>query len=269
MDYTENANNALKHTNKQRFKKTLIFSGVLAIVLFTVCFSYFMLDLSDSYKEMRAKNPSSINWFPSLETQDIDENGSIVFEKPMSLRQYFAKDKKIKAKDIADYLGVDLDQELPQDYSFTMPTLNDIKVQKKVKKIIAGIKTGKILKCSYEITSNWGSRLHPTKHRWKHHSGIDLGVRYANFYAPMDGVVIEKKYSLWGYGKYILVDHGNGIKTRYAHLSKVSVEKGEKIVRGQYLGVTGNTGTSTGPHLHFEVIVNGKDVNPRKYSQFF
>ena len=99
---------------------------------------------------------------------------------------------------------------------------------------------------------------------WKH-TGIDIDGDYTtNNYASADGVVI---YSGWrrGYGETVEVDHGNGIVTRYAHNSALYVKTGDVVSAGQAVARTGSTGRSTGSHIHFEVIVNGKFKNPLDY----
>lgn len=99
---------------------------------------------------------------------------------------------------------------------------------------------------------------------WRH-TGLDIaGPTGTNIYAMESGVVTFSGVST-GYGNNILIDHGNGLKTRYAHASKLYVEKGDNIVKGQIIMAMGSTGWSTGPHLHFEVIVNGVKKNPLAY----
>ena len=83
-------------------------------------------------------------------------------------------------------------------------------------------------------------------------------------YATADGVVVAAKW-LQGYGRTVEIDHGYGYRTLYAHLNKFSVKKGQKVVRGEQVALSGNSGKSTGPHLHYEVIVKGKPVNPINY----
>lgn len=111
-------------------------------------------------------------------------------------------------------------------------------------------------------------RMHPVLHRVIAHTGIDLGCdRGTPVYATGDAVVetaIGSGYN-GGYGHQILLNHEFGYKTRYAHLSDVLVKPGERVVRGQLIGRTGNTGRSTGPHLHYEVIHKGVPVNPVNY----
>lgn len=96
------------------------------------------------------------------------------------------------------------------------------------------------------------------------HTGIDIAGPTSNkIYAAGDGVVVIST-SGWngGYGNTVVIDHGNGRKTRYGHASKLYVKKGERVSRGEVIGMVGNTGRSTGPHLHFELLVNNKRVNP-------
>ena len=111
----------------------------------------------------------------------------------------------------------------------------------------------------------FGYRMHPIYHRWKFHSGVDLPGHIGDpVYATGDGVVkeTERTRSRAGYGTQILLDHGFGYQTRYAHLSKILVERGDSVKRGQIIGEVGNTGASTAPHLHYEVIYMRSFVNP-------
>jgi murein DD-endopeptidase MepM/ murein hydrolase activator NlpD len=98
------------------------------------------------------------------------------------------------------------------------------------------------------------------------HSGIDIGgVGYGSkVLASDDGQVMTSGYSS-SYGNYVVISHGNGFSTLYAHLSKRSVKEGDKVQKGQVLGLTGSTGNSTGPHLHFEIRKDGATVNPLNY----
>ncbi len=98
------------------------------------------------------------------------------------------------------------------------------------------------------------------------HSGLDIDGNYSNpIIAAEGGVVKLVHYGRTGYGYQVVVDHENGMMTRYAHFSKILVEPGQRVERGQILGMMGSTGRSTGTHLHFEVFINGKRVNPLSY----
>ena len=107
------------------------------------------------------------------------------------------------------------------------------------------------------LTSYWGDG--------RNHGGIDIGVPTGTkVVAVKAGTVVEARYAS-DYGYYVTIDHGNGVKTKYAHNSQNVVEVGQKVKGGQVIALSGNTGRSTGPHLHFEVIINGNRVNPGKY----
>ena len=112
---------------------------------------------------------------------------------------------------------------------------------------------------SGKITSPYGTRSSGF------HSGIDIGGKIGRgVYSAAGGKVVLASW-YYAYGNCILIDHGNGMKTRYAHLSAYKVKVGDTVERGQLIGLCGNTGRSTGPHLHFEVIVNGSTKNPINY----
>lgn len=105
--------------------------------------------------------------------------------------------------------------------------------------------------------------------RWgRRHEGLDIGLSIGTDVMAADGGEVVFAGTKGGYGKCVIIDHGAGIKTLYAHNSKLYVTKGEKVYKGQVIAASGNTGVSTGPHLHFEVQVNGVPVNPRNYVNF-
>ncbi len=118
---------------------------------------------------------------------------------------------------------------------------------------------------SKRITSYFGMRNHPIYKYPRMHNGIDIGAAGGtNIYAAEAGKVIVSSYGS-GYGNYIVVDHGGGITTLYAHASKRIASVGDVVSRGQVIALVGTTGASTGNHLHFEVRVNGSPVNPLNY----
>jgi len=115
------------------------------------------------------------------------------------------------------------------------------------------------------ITSGFGYRRSPYTKTLRMHEGIDIANRSGTpIYAPADGIVIFAGIE-GGYGKFLAVDHGYGIVTRYGHLDTILVKEGERVNRNTKLGNIGCSGRCTGPHLHYEVRVNGVPVNPRNY----
>lgn len=116
------------------------------------------------------------------------------------------------------------------------------------------------------VTSEFGPRADPFNGRHTHHRGIDLAMPMRTpLYAAADG---EVEYSGWkaGYGKTITLRHGDGLKTTYAHNDEHTVRVGDSVRSGELIGYSGSTGRSTGPHLHFEVAKDGKQVNPARYA---
>ena len=113
------------------------------------------------------------------------------------------------------------------------------------------------------LSSSFGYRSDPLKGSIKFHSGIDIaGPKGTEIYSTGDGVVIRVKYNYYGYGNVVEIDHGFGYVTRYGHLLSASVVEGQRVHRGDVVGKLGNSGRSTGPHLHYEVIYKNKAVNP-------
>lgn len=119
------------------------------------------------------------------------------------------------------------------------------------------------------VTSVFGPRPSPTAGASSNHGAIDIGVRYVPVYAPAAGKVIIARW-LSGYGNYVMIDHGNGYYTGFGHLSSFNVSQGQTVSRGQQIATSGNTGISTGPHLHYEVYIGGTAnsyrVDPLQYT---
>ncbi|MEW5817483.1 MAG: M23 family metallopeptidase, partial [Spirochaetota bacterium] len=116
------------------------------------------------------------------------------------------------------------------------------------------------------ITNYFGPAEHPITHKWYLHKGIDISYRLgAPILATADGKVVEKKFEPLGFGNFIVIRHKYGFFTKYAHLSTVNVKEGELVSQGQVVGTLGNTGVSTGPHLHYEVRIGSQVVDPERY----
>lgn len=118
---------------------------------------------------------------------------------------------------------------------------------------------------SFKLTSQYGFRADPFAGRRARHKGLDMaGPIGTPIYATADGVVTHAGWDS-GYGRLVKIQHAFGIETRYAHLSQVRVEVGQRVSRGDRIGDMGNSGRSTGPHLHYEIRVGGEAVNPMIY----
>ncbi|HLV53863.1 MAG TPA: peptidoglycan DD-metalloendopeptidase family protein [Cryomorphaceae bacterium] len=116
------------------------------------------------------------------------------------------------------------------------------------------------------MASGYGYRIHPKYKVKKMHYGMDFSAPPGTeIFATGDGVVVKTIVSRRGFGKHVVIDHGYGYETLYAHMSKISVQRGQKVRRGDVIGEVGNTGTSSGPHLHYEVHKDGKPIDPANF----
>lgn len=113
------------------------------------------------------------------------------------------------------------------------------------------------------LSSGFGYRIDPIYKTKKMHTGLDFTADTGTpVYATGNGTVVECEVKRWGYGQSVIIDHGFGYRTRYAHLSEFKCKPGDKVIRGQIIGLVGSTGKSTAPHLHYEVEKNGQKINP-------
>jgi murein DD-endopeptidase MepM/ murein hydrolase activator NlpD len=128
---------------------------------------------------------------------------------------------------------------------------------------VIAIPSDKPVKTDVSFTSGFGVRTDPFHAGAAFHPGIDLAGSYGTpIYATADGIVLQAGWNSGGYGNLVEIDHGRGITTRYGHMSAILVSEGEHITRGQQIGRMGSTGRSTGNHLHYEVRIDGRAVNP-------
>ncbi len=118
------------------------------------------------------------------------------------------------------------------------------------------------------VYSKFGPRKAPTAGASTYHKGVDIGGEYgAQIVAALAGTVSRVAYT-WDGGNHVIIDHGNGLQTKYLHCSKTLVKTGDFVMQGEVIALVGSTGVSTGPHLHFGVIVNGTHVDPEKYISY-
>lgn len=172
---------------------------------------------------------------------------------------------KDSLRDFYDILGMEYEHD---EENFDLEkTLEEIKNKTKI--IVTKNSTvkfsapmGKPLDDIY-ITSEFGSRYHPVLKKRKFHRGVDLRANIgSNVYSTAPGVVRAIGYNKNGYGKYIIIQHNMGFETIYAHLDNIGVSNGTIVKKGDIIGLSGNTGRSTGPHLHYETRFGGQSISP-------
>ena len=119
---------------------------------------------------------------------------------------------------------------------------------------------------AFEVTSPFGMRFHPIRERWILHTGVDIAATLGDSIQATDGgLVTATPYDEFGYGQYVIIRHSSNEETLYAHLDFIAVSIGQTVTKGEVIGAAGSSGGSTGPHLHFEYILNGVEVDPVPY----
>lgn len=211
--------------------------------------------------------------------QDRDDNiYRVIFEtEPVSQEirkagiggsDRYEKLKGYKNSDLLIYTSKKLDQLSNQLYVQSISYDEVFGMAKNMEEMRACIPAIQPISDKYKrrISSFYGYRIHPIYKRRIFHDGLDFSAPTGTeVYASGDGVVESASRSSYGYGNKIIIDHGYGYKTVYAHLNGFKVRRGQKVSRGQLIGTVGNSGLSTSPHLHYEVIRNDRKVNPIYY----
>jgi murein DD-endopeptidase MepM/ murein hydrolase activator NlpD len=133
---------------------------------------------------------------------------------------------------------------------------------------VTAIPSARPINVPVNFTSGFGVRSDPFRGRAAMHGGIDLaGPIGTPVYATADGIVARSEWNNGGYGNLVEINHGQGIETRYGHLSRMIARPGQRVRRGDLIGLMGSTGRSTGSHLHYEVRIDGRAVNPVPFMQ--
>ena len=215
---------------------------------------------------------------------EIDENVNQIEEKDLAIRSYAGMPeidheirklgiggRSIESANFAPVINkelatLELDVEkLSREVNLELNSYSSIyeKVQEDIRRI-AMIPSIRPVEEGY-LNSTFGYRNDPIDNVKRFHQGQDITVKTGTpIYAPADGIV-KRAYYAGGFGNHIKLQHGAGYTTLYAHLSKIKVKHGQKVKRGDIIGLTGNTGRSTAPHLHYEIHHNGKPQNPLDY----
>ncbi len=244
--------------NKKDFLlKTILLQFCVCVILFGLLFAMKNSNLNLFYEIEKIFSEKLEESFSVEEAEEVfsnilknkeenkkirktEETEYIPFEEPSLSAEIIAsggKDIKVSsAEEIPDNVSVD-------DYKLSYPMF---------------------LPVDGEITSEFGVRTHPITGDLRFHAGIDIAAKEgANISSAFDGIVVEADFDNWN-GNYLKIKHDNNIMTVYCHCKKLNVKKGEKIRAGEVVATVGSTGSSTGPHLHFELRFNNISYNPQK-----
>lgn len=251
----------MNKNKKDYLSKTLLIQFIVCIVLFGLLFSLkinnnkFFSEIQKSLSTRLEEN-LSVNEAKSVfkttsdmikynnditeATTEADTTDFVPFEEPSLTAEIIAtggRDIEISSK-----------EDIPNNVS-----INDYTLSQKM-----------VLPLKGKTTSEFGVRNHPISGDLRFHAGIDIAAKSGtNIYSAFDGIVFEADYDEWN-GNYLKIKHDNNIMTVYCHCENLNVKKGQKIRAGEVIATVGSTGSSTGPHLHFELRIDNISYNPEK-----
>ena len=222
-------------------------------------------NLQQTVKGLETAEVAILDKIETLSAQEIEEIKSSLTEINKSLKvqkQYFNPLSNSKDGQGGAYTpleGVDVSKELQDKMSSVFQKIDLLDQYKTaLSKVPLGAPVYK-----YRLSSTFGSRSDPFKNTLARHKGVDMSAALGSrVSAPAPGTVITAGFQKNGYGNLVEIKHSNGFVTKYAHLNKVYVKKGDKVAYNQAIGEVGRTGRATGSHLHYEVLYNGRNVNP-------
>ncbi len=203
----------------------------------------FMLDMDPVDESVWTAGVGGSNRYGNLDA--YQNAGKIMKETHVTVDQ-LKRQLNIQAKSLDTIEAIAIDKE---DRIGAIPSIKPVRVD--------------LLKRNISMLSGYGIRLHPIHKVNKMHFGLDFtAVRGTAIQSTGNGIVIHVRKSISGYGRNVIIDHGYGYQTLYGHMDEIHVVVGDKIKKGEQIGTVGSTGTSTAPHCHYEVRINGKAVDP-------
>lgn len=249
-----------KHYNLHQIIKKVIVYVILTIIAIIIIGAFSISYLASSVDTLEAKKEGLAKVYKKLKTENTAVNKSIL-EKSEELESLNSK-----MDELEELIGVKpSSEEIPLAQRVDLATVSTL--QKKL--LFKNIPNGFPVK-NEGITGKFGWRKHPIVKRREFHNGIDLRAKMkTKIYAPADGVVnfagFHKKS---GFGVLVILDHNYGFRTLYGHMKKVAVKKGDIIRKGDLIGYTGNSGLSSGPHLHYEVRFIQAAIQPLNFMKW-
>ena len=227
-----------------------IFVLLISILSFSQTFEEYKKSQENKFKSFKEKRDAEIKKFIAIE----EDWNMLTIEQKGTVKVHIEKEKNnqtitpqkeipIKVTTSPDYVNIEKKKTQKENISYDHPWKNS----------------------KFRLSSPFGFRIHPIYKTKRFHSGTDYAAsKGIPIYSIADGTVLRAGVTR-GYGNYIVIGHGNGLKSAYAHMSSMNVKNGDKVKKGDKIGGVGMTGSATGNHLHFEVIRNNKKVNPKLY----
>jgi len=240
------------------------FIGIISsMILCCMGIFYVFLIAVDSFEYYKMEE--KLNYY-TQEFTELNATISALKKAETEFRNLFSlgsREKVLENVDTSDSGSIDI-ESLKQQIRLTIESVGEIREYLKIERDIY-VATPRGFPVRGDISSPYGNRQHPRSGRYDFHSGIDISTTPGNSVkATADGIV---SFSGWsgGSGNLVVLEHGHGFSTFYAHNRKLNVKVGQKVKRGDVISYAGSTGNSTGPHVHYEIWKDGKPVNPITY----
>jgi len=245
--------NGSKHFNAHQIIKKVVFAIAL-LILTTFIVGFVLITTLTNNVENLTNKKSELTSLNNEHEQRISLLSTQIDQKALELKNFTDS-----LENIESLIGLNDDDKLPLQERVDLAKISTSHKHH----MLNSIPNGSPLK-SLKVSGDFGWRIHPTLGKKKFHKGIDLKAkRKTPVFAPADGIVsyigFQKKS---GFGKLLVLTHNYGFKTYYAHLNKIPVKLGQIIMKGQQIALSGNTGRSSGPHLHYEVRYIGVSIDP-------
>lgn len=222
-------------------------------------------DLQQTVKGLENAEIAILDKIEKLSGKEIDDIKATLSTINKTLKvqkQYFNPLSNVKDGQGGIYEPIEGTKISPELQDKISSTFKKIDLYDKYKTAMSAVPLG-VPVYKYRVTSTFGGRADPFKNTPAHHKGIDMSASLGSrVSAQADGKVVAAGYQKNGYGNIVEIKHGNGFSTKYAHLNKIYVKKGDAVKYNQAIGEVGKTGRATGSHLHYEVLYNGRNVNP-------
>jgi murein DD-endopeptidase MepM/ murein hydrolase activator NlpD len=252
--------NGVKQFNIHKMVKKAIIYAALFLGTIAIIAVGTIIYLNNSVKEIEKKKSVTFSVYDELRQKNKE------LQKSIKLSQLALESKKQELSEISDSLseieeliGLKPDENLSLEQRVNVTKLNS----QQMMTLLQFIPSGSPIEYK-GITSKFGYRTHPTLNRKEFHRGLDMKAEMKTpIYATADGIVEYAGYNKQsGYGRLIIIQHNYGFKTYFGHLNKISVRSSQFIKKGDLIGYTGNSGLSSGPHLHYEIRFISRPVNP-------
>lgn len=250
-----------KSYNVHQFVKKILLSVIIVALVLIAGSFWFISVLNNEIEDVKKDKEAQLNILAEKEEKLLAQNKFYSIQIKSKIKD--VEELSSKLDEIHTIIGVDKDATKDEITQRTLETINE----KKKALTLRVIPNGKPMDIKYRVSSNFGYRINPVTKRKQFHRGIDLPApRKTPIRATADGVVyFTQPKNIGDYGRVVKLAHNYGFGTTFAHMNKVYVKAGDIVKKGQIIGLSGNSGRSSGPHLHYEIRFGNQVLNPKNF----